>query len=196
MTRDTKAKTGSRTLWQYLQDEYIFFVRNFEISSDLTMQEVAQNMQAMELPEPSGCNNLKSSRIVVNVNSNDVDRAFFNLDLEYHSSGRYGGGYKSSAHASGRIHTENGQCYLTGTVTVSGTRFWVSVVGAVITVGLFNRFQPTVYGGWFFLLIAGLLGLEWYQMYRDRNQLLKMIEDATKQEDPFYAEEKLKREEG
>lgn len=194
MIRKPKLKRGSRNPFQYLLDEYVFFVQSFEVASPLSIEAVVQNLQAMGMPQPSGCMRLRSSRIVSNVNSNDVDRAFFNLDLEHYRSSRTGGGYSASAHAEGRVYLENGQTYLAGKVTVAGIHFWGSIFVAVVVVGLFGIFQSFVYSTWFLLLIMGLLALEWYQMYRDRNLLLKLIEDAATYEYDPHEQEKPKRE--
>jgi hypothetical protein len=184
----TKQKTSSKTFFQTLVDEYILFRRDFTFLPQDSPEKLAQKLDKLDY-EKKTIGGQRERRVQAHVVKVE-NQWHFEISAEQPVSQKNRkntpnqSGYNPTASATGIIYLDDdGKTLMEGTVFVAGFKFWAGLGFSLLVLILFTTCASLLdsSANFFFGVIPFfLVGMAflWFQMYQDRNHLLKLIQEA------------------
>ena len=185
MMSKLKRKAKQQNFLQYFLNEFVFFRRDFSFVSHLSFTEIKDNLCNLDKQK----NEIQESRNHPTrqyaVRKILVEFHYISFKVKIDNSKRVGSG----AIAEGTIVTENGVSVVKGSV-IMGTGLWYLIFLCGIYVALLiwaflsgleanEGINSSLVCSGMWVIPFGLMPfLAWIAMYRDRNHLLKIVENA------------------
>jgi hypothetical protein len=192
------SKHQAKPFFQYLVDEYVLFRRDFLFIPQDTPEALAKKLDNLDYEKKNGQRERRIQAHIVKVEN----QWHFEISAEQPVSQKNRkntpnqSGYNPTASATGIIYLDDdGKTLMEGTLTVAGFKFWaglgLSLLGIFLfaaCLGLMGEFSEVFYGIASFFVIC--MAFYWFQMYQDRNHLLKLIQETV--ESPYEQPSKAK----
>jgi hypothetical protein len=182
----TKQKGQPKTFFQYLVDEYILFRRDFLFMPHDTPEILAKTLDNLDYEKKNGQRERRIQAHIVKVENQwhfeIVAEQPVNQKNRENTPNQ--SGYNPTASATGIIYLDDdGKTLMEGTVAVAGFKFWAGLGFSVLAIILFATCasvldsSANVFFGVIPIFLI-MMAFYWFQMYQDRNHLLKMIQNA------------------
>lgn len=170
-----KRKAKQQNFLQYFLNEFILFRRDFSFVTHLSVENAAKNLRELNF-QSQGC--WRKRRILADVVNEGHEYSF---EIKTERPSNYS--HSQSAKATGMIFTDDdGMTIIEGSDIMGGKAPWLETIlllPLIFSSIYFKATSEPVFFVFLPIIICGVAFIFWWvQMYRDRNHLVKIIENA------------------